>query len=103
MTSYKFEVAAKNAVITSVKEFHGEAFPIERLHLVWFAKVLKNKKAIIVDDGDNDRMYEVTLDGKTDKMYVDEYDKVYNRVFDKFDTSAHKHPELDEADDVMMG
>lgn len=103
MTSYKFEVAAKNAVITSVKEFHGEVFPIERLHLVWFAKVLNNKKAIIVDDGDNNRMYEVTQNGSKGEMYVDEYDKVYNRVFDKFDTSAHKYPELDEADDAMMG
>lgn len=44
MTSYKFEIAAKNAVIASVKEFHGEEYPIERLHLVWFAKVLRRGK-----------------------------------------------------------
>ena len=81
MTSYEFEVAAKNAVIKCIKEHHGERYTIEDINMVWFAHVLGNKKAILIDNGKNDRLYEVTYNATKDELYVDEYSKLNNTVF----------------------
>lgn len=81
MTSYEFEVAAKNAVIQAIKQNHDEIFTIEQVHMVWFAHVLGFKKAIMIDGGANNRLYEVTYNRDKNEMYVDEYDKVENTVF----------------------
>ena len=78
MTSYKFEVAAKIAVICSVRARHHEHYIIDQIQMVWFAHVLGNKKAILIDNGKNQRMYEVTYDKERDRMYVDEYEKASN-------------------------
>lgn len=80
MTSYEFEVAAKNAVIKCIKEHHGERYTIEDINMVWFAHVLGNKKAILIDNGKNDRLYEVTYNAAKDELYVDEYGKLNNTV-----------------------
>ena len=48
MTSYEFEVAAKNAVIRLTKEKYGFEFDITQVQIVWFAHVLGNKKAILI-------------------------------------------------------
>lgn len=81
MTSYEFEVAAKNAVIKCIKEHHNERYAIEDINMVWFAHVLGNKKAILIDNGKNDRLYEVTYNVIRDELYVDEYGKLNNTVF----------------------
>jgi len=81
MTSYKFEVAAKNAVMDVVLKNHDEVFTIKDLSLVWFARILGNMKAIVIDNGVNNRLYEVTYNIDKDEMYVDEYDKQTNTVF----------------------
>lgn len=90
MTSYEFEVAAKNAVIKAIKEMHDEDFPIEQINMVWFAHLLGFKKAILIDAGANNRLYEVTYNRDKNEMYVDEYDKVKNTVFTELDTEVHK-------------
>ena len=81
LTSYEFEVASKNAVIKCIKEHHGEQYTIEDINMVWFAHVLGNKKAILIDNGKNDRLYEVTYNAAQDELYVDEYGKLNNTVF----------------------
>lgn len=81
MTSYKFEVAAKNAVMDVILKNHDEVFTIKDLSLVWFARILGNMKAIVIDNGVNNRLYEVTYNIDKDEMYVDEYDKQTNTVF----------------------
>lgn len=82
MTTYEFEKAAKRAVCAVIKENHGEDFRIEDISVVWMAHVLGFKKCILIDGGDNRRMYEVTYNAEFDEMYVDEYDKMGNKRFD---------------------
>ena len=86
MTSYGFEIAAKNAVIRVCKEQFGEEYDISRIQMVWFAHLLGHKKAILVDNGMNHRFYEVTYNREKGEMYVDAYTKVSNTVIPHPDT-----------------
>lgn len=90
MTSYDFEVVAKNAVIEVIREKYGEEYDITGIQMVWFAHVLGNKKAILIDSGDNRRIYEVTYNQNICEIYVDAYDKVMNVKIANFDTKVHK-------------
>ena len=89
MTSYEFEVAAKNAVIKVCKEQFGDPYDITNIQIVWFAHVLGYKKAILIDNGHNNRLYEVTYNRQTAEMYVDTYDKLNNTVVTDFDATVH--------------
>ena len=93
MNSYLFEVAAKNAVIKTVKENHSESFTVDQIHMVWFAHLMGFKKGIFIDAGkvagENNRIYEVTYDRDKKALYVDEYDKVNNTVITKMDFEVH--------------
>ena len=81
MNSYRFEVICKNALIKELKEKYNENYSIEELHLVWFSKILKNYKCLIVDlKPSNKRYYECTYNGEKDEIYIDIYDKEYNIV-----------------------
>lgn len=80
MTSYEFEVAAKNAVIDTCREQFGEDYDITGIQFVWFAHIMGYKKAILIDRGENQRMYEVTLDITKSRLYVDTYRKLSNVV-----------------------
>lgn len=82
MTSYEFEVAAKNAVIKVIKETYGEDFNIHEIHFTSFSYVLGDNKATMIDCGNNARYYEVTYDLLNNAMYVDVYEKKRNvRIF----------------------
>ena len=89
MTSYEFEVAAKNAVIKVVQSKYGEEYDITGIQMVWFAHILGYKKAILIDAGDNLRMYEVTYNRDRQELYVDAYQKRENVVFTDIDTEVH--------------
>lgn len=78
MTSYEFEVAAKNAVLSVVNPQYKEAFSIQDLSVVWMAHVLGYKKCILVDNGQNSRLYEVTYNKGQSEFYVDVYEKSMN-------------------------
>ena len=80
MTSYDFEKAAKEALISTIEEKYGEKYGIENISMVWFAHILGYKKAILIDDGDNKRIYEVTYSLTNDQMYVDVYEKQLNKA-----------------------
>lgn len=91
MTSYEFEVAAKNAVIKRNLDCN-EFYKIQDISIVWHAYILGYQKAILIDNGDNKRLYEVTYSPDRDEMYLDEYEKAENIVFDAgmIDTQVHK-------------
>jgi len=78
MTSYEFEKAAKKLVISRAAVLYGEHYTIEQINMVWFAHVLGYKKAILIDSGDNKRIYEVTYNMGKDEFYVDTYEKQDN-------------------------
>lgn len=90
MTSYEFEVICKNALINTIKIWYNEDLTIEDLHLVWYAKELKNHKCVIVDLKENQRYYELTYNGEKDEIYLDIYEKKHNVVVNasEFDTIA---------------
>ena len=89
MSSYEFEVAAKNAVIQVAQEKFGEKYDIRQIQMVWFAHVLGFKKAILIDSGENTRIYEVTYNRSKKELYVDAYEKRENVKFTDIDTEAH--------------
>ena len=80
MNSYKYEVICKNALIEQLKRLYNEDFKIEDLHLVWFSKILKNYKCVIVDLRANQRYYELTFNGLSNEIYIDIYQKEHNIV-----------------------
>ena len=92
MTSYEFEVAAKNAVIDVIKKQYDETYPIGQINVVWMAHLLGFKKAILIDAGANQRIYEVTYNRDKNEMYVDAYEKASNTVYagTAIDTKAHE-------------
>ena len=93
ITSYDFEVAAKNAVINVAYQTFGEFFNINQIQVVWLVHLLGYKKAVLIDIGKNNRVYEVTYNKDKDEMYVDTYEKFNNTVFrgseDEIDYVAH--------------
>ena len=89
MTSYEFEIAAKNAVAQVCKVQFGEHYDISRIQTVWFAHLLGNKKAIMIDEGTNRRFYEVTYNREKSEIYVDAYDKLSNTVISEPDIAVH--------------
>lgn len=78
MTSYEFEVAAKNALIKFIQDKYDETFNIHEIHLVSFTHVLGSKKGTLIDSGANERYYEVTYDKDKDALYIDAYQKEWN-------------------------
>jgi hypothetical protein len=83
MNSYNFEVICKNILIKELKEKYNEDFTIQDLHLVWFSKILKNYKCVIVDLRANKRYYELTFNGDGEEIYLDIYQKEHNSVTTK--------------------
>lgn len=90
MTSYEFEVAAKNAVIHELRSYDIQA-DIADLELVWFAHELGYKKCTIWGRPMGTLYAEVTYNRGNDEMYVDIYRKLLNRVIvgDEIDTEVH--------------
>lgn len=77
MSSYEFEVAAKNAVISALAK-RDILVTIQDLELVWFAHVLGNKKCLIWGREMEGMYAEVTFSADTMMMYVDLYEKIEN-------------------------
>lgn len=92
MSSYEFEVAAKNAVIEVCHERYGEDYIIGDIQMVWFAHILGFKKAILINNGSNLQIFEVTYNRDKNEMYVDSYSKTSNDVLfqTEIDTTVHK-------------
>ena len=91
MTSYEFEVAAKNAVVNELKNY-GVETDISKLDFVWFAHELGYKKCTIWGPPMGTTYAEVTYNRGKDEMYVDIYQKISNKKIpsSEFNFSATK-------------
>ena len=78
MTTYEFEVAAKNAVIKYNLQ-NGINIPIQDIHVSWMAHVMGNKKCLLMIMGtekSTTEYYEVTYNYMAKELYVDVYKKI---------------------------
>ena len=78
MTSYEFEVAAKNAVVNELKNY-GVETNISELDFVWFAHELGYKKCTIWGIPMGTKYAEVTYNRDKNEIYVDIYQKISNK------------------------
>ena len=94
MTSYQFEVAAKNAIIDIFREEKDTEISISEIDLVWFSHVLGAKKCLIWGPKMQNYYAEVTYNVNKHEMYIDIYDKESNRAIPEedlnFDTTRRK-------------
>ena len=90
MTSYEYEVAAKNAVIEVMKE-RGVEINITDLQLVWFAHIVGNKKCLIWGPPMGNHYAEVTYVQISDMIYVDLYKKVQHKEMHSFNADYQAH------------
>ena len=80
MTSNQFDMIARAAVAAVCVQNYGEEYDARDIQVVWFAHVLGNKKTIMIANGPNNRIYEVTYNAAKDELYVDAYSKTSNTV-----------------------
>lgn len=83
MSSYEFMVSAKKAVANWLmnryaKEGKTISLVWTDVFVVWQAKVLKNHKVILAAPTPDQYLFEVTLNGENNEVYLDAYDKVEN-------------------------
>ena len=90
MTSYEFEVAAKNAVIEVMKEREVDV-NIKDLQLVWFAHIVGNKKCLIWGPQMMNNYAEVTYVQISDTIYVDLYEKIQHKEMLSFKADYQAH------------
>ena len=81
MTSYEFEVAAKNALIKVLEDDFDIMLSIGDLELVWFAHTVGNKKCLIWGREMGNLYAEVTWYKEHQTMYVDIYRKAQHYGF----------------------
>lgn len=91
MTSYEFEVAAKNAVIEALHEQYGIEVVIGDLHLVWFSHIVGHKKCLLRSEKAEGIVAEVTWAYDSQTLYVDLYKKCRSTMIPGFavDSAAH--------------
>ena len=87
MTSYDFEVAAKNAVIDMLARRGIEA-EIDDLQLVWFTHLLGNKKCMIYGPVMANLYAEVTYSHESYMVYVDLYQKMDHRELHEYELNT---------------
>ena len=86
MTSYEFEVAAKNAAISVLHNQYKLDVPMERMHTVWFAHVLGDKKCLLWPQIPGNTYYiEVAYNSVWPQLYVDVYEKNYYTIVPETD------------------
>lgn len=83
MTSYQFEVVAKNAVIDLWKKHFDMDLKINEINFVWFAHELGFKKCTLYGPKMGAYYAEVTYNRDKDELYVDIYYKVCNKTIPK--------------------
>lgn len=84
MTSYEFEVAAKNVVIDMLRR-QGIGATLEDLQLVWFTHLLGNKKCMIYGPVMANLYAEVTFAADSQMVYADLYMKIDHRDVHDYD------------------
>lgn len=81
ITSYEFEVYAKNAVSKVLRNEFNINIPARELDFVWFAHELGFKKCTIYHRSMGTFYAEVTFNRDTDEIYVDIYKKTSHNIF----------------------
>lgn len=73
-----------NAIIEVKKIYEENNIDIRNanFYIVWYCKTLQNAKALIISDVEDEKYYEVTYNGNSKEMYVDEYIKSLNKAID---------------------
>jgi hypothetical protein len=76
-----------NAIIEVKKIYEENNIDISNanFYIVWYCKTLQNAKALIISDVEDEKYYEVTYNGNSKEMYVDEYVKSLNKAIDYSD------------------
>lgn len=78
------EIDPQNKAMALVNAiFYDGSLKASDIYIVWFANTLKNWKALVSTNIRNDRYYEVTRNGDNGEIYVDEYVKLSNVVYDE--------------------
>lgn len=73
---------------------------ITGVRLVWFAKTLQNRKAIVITTPFDGKFYEITYNGDKEEMYVDQYEKRLNMKLTRSELDQH-HDETRVFRDAM--
>lgn len=73
-----------NAIIEVKKIYEENNIDISNanFYIVWYCTTLQNAKALIISDVEDEKYYEVTYNGNSKEMYIDEYNKSSNKVID---------------------
>lgn len=74
-----------NNAIMEVKKIYEENnidISNANFYIVWYCKTLQNAKALIISDVRDEKYYEVTYNGNSKEMYIDEYVKSLNKSID---------------------
>ena len=87
MTSYEFEIAAKNAVIELCKNEFNETYNILEIELIHLSTVGHNKKCALMDKSTDRRIYIVTY--VNNELFVDVYTKWKKKIVENPDTDSH--------------
>lgn len=77
-TTSEMENEMKLMLIDYIKTNYNETYKIENIQTVWFSKTLQNIKAVMIDLGNNQRIYELTYNGYTEELYIDMYKKQHH-------------------------
>ena len=88
MTSYQFEVVAKNAVIDVMKKEYDIDLKIKDIDFVWFAHELGFKRCSIYGPKMGSHYAEVTYNRDTFQMYIDIYEKKSFTVLNECDFNS---------------
>lgn len=70
-------------------EANGRLLTVDDIYIVWFAKVLKNWKALVSTGLANGLYYEVTYNGEDYETYLDVYAKITNNTIPDFETKEN--------------
>lgn len=83
-TSNDFMKEAKKVVFDyNVLKYGQNAIKYEDVYIVWFCKTLDNWKVMAATTLPDNMYYELTYDGKRDRIYLDAYDRVQHLVITK--------------------
>lgn len=78
----RFQKTAKQVVVQNFNEHRNPerspALTTDSVHIVWFAKVLGNWKAIVASPLARGLLWEVSFNGEKNEIYLDVYSKLNN-------------------------
>jgi hypothetical protein len=71
-----------------VAEYYGNHEPGATIYIVWFAKTLKNWKALLSTSRPDGHYFEITHNGDKNETYVDVYIKDDNYIYEIYEEES---------------